>query len=223
LYENKKNILLDIDSYVNCYIIILNLYLNNILIKDIRKIFQHKIIINLVIKLLKYYYKFLLVFDQQETDKFPPYRKYNHKIEFLLNKLLPAGPLYNISENELLVFRKFLEENLSKGFIRANLSLIVFLVLFAKKPNRRFCFYIDYRALNIIIIKNHYFLLLIQETLAYFNKTKFYTKLNIIIVFNRICITEKQEYFIVFNIYYNLFEILVISFGLSNTLVIFQV
>jgi hypothetical protein len=62
-----------------------------------------------------------------------------------------------------------------------------------------------------------------QEILAYFSKTKFYTKLDIIIVFNRIRITKKQEYLTVFNIYYNLFEILVILFGLSNTLVIFQI
>jgi hypothetical protein len=81
----------------------------------------------------------------------------------------------------------------------------------------------NYRALNTIIIKNHYFLPLIQETLARLNKTKFYTKLDIITAFNRIRITEKQEYLIVFNIYYSFFEILVISFGLSNTLVIFQV
>jgi hypothetical protein len=81
---------------------------------------------------------------------------------------------------------------------------------------------VDYQALNTIIIKNYYPLLLIQETLVYFSKTKFYTKLDIIITFNRIRITKKQEYFIVFNIYYSFFEILVILFGLSNTLVIFQ-
>jgi hypothetical protein len=221
LYKNKKSTLLDTDSYTNCYTIISNLYLNNVLIKNIRKIFQPKIIINLTIKLPKYYHEFLLVFDQQETDKFPLYKEYNYKIELLLGKLLLAGPLYSISENELLVFCKFLEENLSKGFIRASLSFIASLVLFAKKPNRRFCFYIDYQAFNIIIIKNHYSLPLIQEILACFSRTKFYTKLNIIIVFNRIRIAEKQEYLIVFNMYYSFFEILVIPFGLSNTLVIF--
>jgi hypothetical protein len=130
--------------------------------------------------------------------------------------------LYNILENKLLVLRKFLEENLSKGFIRASLSPVASLVLFAKKPSERLCFCIDYRAFNTIIIKNHYPLLLIQETLVYFNKTKFYTKLNVIAVFNRICITEKQEYLMVFNIRYSLFEILIMLFGLSNALVIFQ-
>jgi hypothetical protein len=64
---------------------------------------------------------------------------------------------------------------------------------------------------------------LIQEILVCFSKTKFYIKLDIIIVFNRIRIAEKQEYLIVFNTRYGLFEILVMPFGLSNTLVIFQV
>jgi hypothetical protein len=40
-----------------------NLYLNGILIKDIQKVFQPKIIIDPAIKLPKYYYEFLLVFD----------------------------------------------------------------------------------------------------------------------------------------------------------------
>jgi hypothetical protein len=139
----------------------------------------------------KYYHEFLLVFDQQEANKFPLYKEYDYKIELLLGKLLPAGPLYNISEDELLVFYKFLEKNFSKGFIRASLSPAVSPVLFAKKPSGRLCFCIDYQALNTIIIKNHYPLLLIQKILVCFSRTKFYTKLNIIIVFNYIRITEK--------------------------------
>jgi hypothetical protein len=223
LYENKKNTFLDTNSYANRCIIASNLYLNSVLIEDIRKVFQPKIIINPTTKLLKYYYKFLLVFDQQKIDKLPLYKECDHKIKLLPSKLPPAGPLYNMLENELLVLRKFLEKNLSKSFIRASLSLVASPVLFAKKPNGGLRFCMNYRALNTIIIKNRYSLLLIQETLACFSRTKFYMKLDIIIVFNRIRIAEKQEYLTVFNIRYGLFEILVILFGLSNTLVIFQV
>jgi hypothetical protein len=222
LYENKESTLLDTNSYTDRCTTTLNLYLNSILIKDIRKVLQPKIIINPTIKLPKYYHEFLLVFDQQETDKLPSYREYDYKIELLPGKLLPAGLLYNILEDELLVLRKFLEENLSKSFIRASLSLAVSLVLFAKKPNGGLRFCVNYRAFNTIIIKNYYLLPLIQETLACFNRAKFYTKLDVIIVFNRIYIAEKQEYIIVFNTRYGLFETLVIPFGLSNTLVIFQ-
>jgi hypothetical protein len=54
------------------------------------------------------------------------------------------------------------------------------------------------------------------------NKAKIYTKLDIIVVFNRIYIAEKQEYLTAFNIYYGLYETLVILFGLSNVSIIFQ-
>jgi hypothetical protein len=124
-------------------------------------------------------------------------------------------------EDKLLVFCKFLDKNLAKGFIRTSISPVVLLVLFAKKPGRGLRFYIDYYTLNIIIIKNYYLLSLIQETLIRLNKTKIYMKLDIIIIFNYIHIIEKQEYLMVFNTRYGLYETLVILFGLSNAPVIF--
>jgi hypothetical protein len=54
------------------------------------------------------------------------------------------------------------------------------------------------------------------------NRAKIYTKLDVIIVFNHIRIAEKQEYLTAFNIYYGLYETLVILFGLSNVPATFQ-
>jgi hypothetical protein len=122
----------------------------------------------------------------------------------------------------LLVFCKFLDKNLAKGFIRTNILPAVLLVLFAKKLEGGLCFCIDYYALNTITIKNRYPLPLIQEILARLNKAKIYTKLDVIIIFNYIRITERQEYLIAYNIYYGLYKTLVILFGLSNIPVIFQ-
>jgi hypothetical protein len=127
-----------------------------------------------------------------------------------------------MSEDKLLVLRKFLDENLAKGFIHTSVSPAVSLVLFAKKPGRGFCFCIDYYALNTITIKNRYPLPLIQEILARLSKAKIYTKLDVITIFNHIRITKKQEYLTAFNIRYSLYETLVILFGLSNVSVIFQ-
>jgi hypothetical protein len=76
--------------------------------------------------------------------------------------------------------------------------------------------------LNIITIKNYYPLPLIQETLVRLSRAKIYTKLDIIIIFNYIRITERQEYFTAFNIYYGLYETLVILFRLSNAPATFQ-
>jgi hypothetical protein len=128
-----------------------------------------------------------------------------------------------MSENKLLVLHKFLDKNLAKGFIRTSVSPVASLVLFAKKPRGGLRFYIDYYALNTIIIKNRYPLPLIQETLARLSKAKIYTKLDVIAVFNRIRITERQEYLTAFNIYYGLYETLVILFGLSNIPITFQI
>jgi hypothetical protein len=127
-----------------------------------------------------------------------------------------------MSKDKLLVLRKFLDENLAKGFIRISVSPAVSLVLFAKKPGGGLRFCIDYRALNTITIKNYYPLPLIQEILARLSKTKIYTKLDVIIIFNYIRIAERQEYLTVFNTRYGLYETLVILFGLSNIPAIFQ-
>ena len=67
---------------------------------------------------------------------------------------------------ELRVLKEYLINKLRKGYIRLSTSPAAALVLFAKKPRGGLRFYIDYRALNAIAIKNRYPLPLIQETLA---------------------------------------------------------
>ncbi|KAI1005422.1 hypothetical protein K3495_g2790 [Podosphaera aphanis] len=98
-----------------------------------------------------------------------------------------------MSVQELTVLRKFLQENLDKGFIRASSTPAVSPVLFAKKPGGGLRFCVDYRALNAITIKNRYPLPLIQETLSRLSKAKFYTKLDVIAAFNQIRIAEGDE------------------------------
>ena len=66
-----------------------------------------------------------------------------------------------MSKDELLVLRKTLSDYLSKGFIRVSNSLVVALVLFAKKPGGGLRFCVDYRALNRLTRKDCYPLLLI--------------------------------------------------------------
>jgi hypothetical protein len=199
-----------------------SLLLAGVSIKDIRKTLVPKVYIDPKTKIPEHMHDLLPAWNAREADKLPPYRACDYKIELLPGKLLPAGPLYNISEDELLVFRKFLDENLAKGFIRTSVSPAVSLILFAKKPGGGLCFCIDYYTLNTIIIKNYYPLSLIQEILARLSRAKIYMKLDVITVFNRIRITEKQEYLMVFNIHYSLYETLVILFGLSNVPATFQ-
>jgi hypothetical protein len=80
----------------------------------------------------------------------------------------------------------------------------------------------DYKGLNNITVKNWYLLLLICETLDALYNTKFYTKLDVIAVFNRIYITKSHEWLIAFITCFRLYKILVTLFGLYNAPVIFQ-
>ena len=105
----------------------------------------------------------------------------------------PSGPLYSISREELEVLKKYLTENLNKSFIQVSSSPTTAPVLFVKKSEGGLCFYVDYRALNTITIKNCYPLPLIQEMLDQLCKTVWYTKLDIVGAFNCIWMKEGEE------------------------------
>jgi hypothetical protein len=69
-------------------------------------------------------------------------------------------------KEELDLVYKFINENLSKGFITISLALFASPMLFVKKADGSLHFYVDYRKLNAIIKKDRYPILLIKETLA---------------------------------------------------------
>ena len=89
-------------------------------------------------------------------------------------------------------------------------------MLFIKKPGSSLRFYVDYRGLNAVTVKNYYPLPLILETLNRLSRAKIFTKLDIISAFNRLRIREGDESLTVFRIRFGLFEYLVISFSLYN-------
>ena len=72
-------------------------------------------------------------------------------------------------------------------------SLYVLPILLVKKPGGSIRVYVDYRALNALTVKDRYPISLIKETLERLSKAKFYTKLDIIVVFNNLRIREGDE------------------------------
>ena len=64
------------------------------------------------------------------------------------------------------------------------MSLAAIPILPTKKLKGGIWFYINYRGLNTIIIKNWYPIPLIYKTLKRLSEAKIYTKLNIIAAFN---------------------------------------
>ena len=71
-------------------------------------------------------------------------------------------------------------------------------------------------------VKTKYPLPLIQEILNRLVKAKYFTKLNIVVVFNKIRMVEKEEWKTAFRTRYGLFESLVMNFGLCGAPSFFQ-
>jgi hypothetical protein len=99
-----------------------DIHLSGASLEDIRKALEPKVFTDPATKVPLHYHRNLQVFDQSQADKLPPHRDWDHEIKLKPNTTPPHGPLYNMSEDELLVLRKFLQENLDKGFIRASTS-----------------------------------------------------------------------------------------------------
>jgi hypothetical protein len=59
-----------------------------------------------------------------------------------------------MSKDKLLVVKKYIDKHLNKGFIHPSISLIAAPILLTKKLGGGIQFYINYKGLNTIIIKN---------------------------------------------------------------------
>ena len=156
------------------------------------------------------------------ADELPPRRAWDHKIELIPATEPPYLKNRPLSPRELQVVRKWLDDNLSKGFIRESRARCAAPLLLAAKPGGGVRICQDYRGLNNVTIKNRYPLPLIRETLDALCHAKYYTKLDIIAAFNKLRIAEGHEWKTAFITRFGLFESLVMPFGLCNAPASFQ-
>ncbi len=112
--------------------------------------------------------------------------------------------------------KKYLIEHLNKGFILLSFALYASLILFAEKKNESLRFCVNYKKLNALIKRDRYSLLLINETLARIQGSKYLTRLNIIIAFNKLRMYLDSEDLIIFIIFFNSYKYHVMLFELIN-------
>jgi len=140
------------------------------------------------------YHSFLPLFYESIANKLPPHRPYDHRIPLKEGFKLPFGPLYSLARHELEACKKWIEENLDKGFIQASSSPARAPILFVKKGDGSLRLVVDYRGINKGTIKNHYPLPLIRETLMRILKARFFTKLDVRGAYNLIRMAEGEEW-----------------------------
>ena len=78
------------------------------------------------------------VFSKATSNKLPPYCLYNHQIELEPNKIVDLGfsLLHQQTIEELLATKKYIVENLGKGFIDNRQAPFVAPILFARKGDK---------------------------------------------------------------------------------------
>jgi len=150
------------------------------------------------------------------------HQAHEHVIHLKEDAQFSVFALYNISRDEILELRCYLNENLSKDFIQVSRFQMIVFVLFIKKFKEELCFCVNYWNLNAITVKNWYSLFLISETLNHLSQAKIFIKLNIISAFNQLWIKEEDEVLIIFCTEFELFKYLVMLFNLCNESVSFQ-
>lgn len=162
------------------------------------------------------------VFEEKNADILPEHRPYDIGIDLKPGATVPWGPIYNLSEPELAELRKYLDENLAKGFIRPSKSSGGAPILFVKKKNGSLRLCVDYRGLNNVTIKNRYPLPLISEIIRCVKGKKFFTRIDLKGAYNLVRVKSGDEWKTAFRCRYGHFEYLVMPFGLTNAPATFQ-
>ncbi len=111
---------------------------------------------------------------------------YDHKIELINEEMLSRSKLYQMFNHKLQKIKKYLIKHLNKEFIFFIFASYISLILFAEKKDESLRFCVNYRKLNALIKRDHYSLLLIDETFTHIQESKYLIQLNIIVTFNKL-------------------------------------
>ncbi|GBG74002.1 hypothetical protein CBR_g17712 [Chara braunii] len=151
-----------------------------------------------------------------------PDRPIRHEIILEDGTVPPRGCIYRMSEEELSVLRSQLDDLLEKGWIRPSSSPYGAPVLFVRKKNKDLLLCIDYRKLNVQMIRNVGPLARIDDLLGRLRGAKFFSKLDRKSGYHQLENRKKDRYKTAFKTRYGHFEWLVMPFGLTNAPATFQ-
>ena len=125
-----------------------------------------------------------------------------------------------MEEDEAL--KKFIKEQLERGYIRKSKSPYASAFFFIKKKDGKLHPIQDYWKLNQYTIRNKYPLPLIPELIAQVKDANIFSKFDICWGYNNIKIKDGDQHKVAFKTKYGLYEPNVMFFGLTNSLATFQ-
>ena len=137
--------------------------------------------------------KYSNFFNTQKINQLASHQTTDHVIEFKLNIKSSYMRIYNMFSAELKILKNYINNFLVKEWICKFQSSAGVSILFISRKSDKLHLCINYHELNIIIIKNHYSLLLTSELLDWVDSSTVLSKINLQNVYHRIHIQEDNE------------------------------
>ena len=170
------------------------------------------------------YSKYLKVFSEEQANRMPPHRKWDHEIPLKdgPNTKIPPGVVYKMTREEEEALRQYLAEMLPAGKVCRSRSAAAGPILFVRKKNGELRLCVDYRALNKLTVPNRYSVPRIEEIHEKTKGAKWFTRLDLKNGYNLIRIKSGDEWKTAFRTKLRLYEYTVMPFGLMNAPSSFQ-
>jgi hypothetical protein len=169
------------------------------------------------------YQQFQEVFSKGKALELPPHRpNFDFQVNLQPNAVPPFSKNYNLTGEEKMEMKKWIQTNLEQGFIRRSHSPYAAPCFFISKKDGDLRLCMDYRKLNSITIKTRYPLPLISEIIKTVSKGKLFTALDLRGAYNRLRVYPGHEERLAFVTNFGQYEFLVMPFGPSDAPGYFQ-
>ncbi|KAK9401814.1 hypothetical protein NXF25_010170 [Crotalus adamanteus] len=156
------------------------------------------------------------VFSEEDCNQLPPHRSTDCAIQLLPGVKLPKPRMYAMTPTEVQELRRYIDQNLARGFIQPARSRITAPVLFKEKKDGSLRLCVDFRGLNAVCVEHLYPLPLMKDLLAYLGTGRIFTKLDLREVYYRVRIKAGDEWKTAFNCPLGSFQFRVMPFGLQG-------
>jgi len=134
----------DKNHHLNLHQMKKKFYLTAFMIQENLEVYQQSKNVDLITTLSFKFFEFLNIFFKKNVDILFLHQAHNHVIHFKEDAQFSVFALYDMSRDEILELRRYLNENLSKDFIQVNHSQMIISVLFIKKSEEELCFCVNY-------------------------------------------------------------------------------
>ena len=175
------------------------------------------------VEIPEHYHQFARVFDEEASHRLPQHQPWDHMINLKRDALVSLNcKIYPLTATEKQALRKWLDEELKKGYITKSKSPYASPFFFIQKKDGKLQPVQDYQKLNEHTVRDTYPLPLIPDLIQQIEDAWVFTKFNIQWGYNNIRIKEGDQWKAAFKTCFRTFQPEVMYFGMSNSPPTFQ-